>query len=145
MKKYNISFDFSKPIELTSYLFEITGLKSDDIVLDIFAGSASTAHSVLDFNFNNNLNLKFITVQLPEKLEKNEFKTIADLGKERIRRVIKQISSDISKEEKNYFLKKIINLTLVSKSSNCNPQTSKSGTAPLRRNRKQCRQDCSII
>lgn len=106
LKKYNISFDFSKPIELTSYLFEITGLKSDDIVLDIFAGSASTAHSVLDFNFNNNLNLKFITVQLPEKLEKNEFKTIADLGKERIRRVIKQISSDISKEEKKLFFEK---------------------------------------
>ena len=93
IKKYNISFDFSKPIELVSYLMEITGIKSSDIILDIFAGSASTAHSVMDFNFKNQTDIKFIMVQLPEKLDKGEFATISDLGKERIRRVIKEIKT----------------------------------------------------
>jgi len=91
LKRYDISFDFSKPIELMSYLMKIVGLKENDICLDIFAGSASTAHSVLDYSFNNNLNIKYISIQLPETIEKSEFKTIADLGKERLRRVIKEI------------------------------------------------------
>ena len=67
----------------------------EDIVLDFFAGSCTTAHAVLDLNKEDGGNRKFICVQMPEECEekteahKAGYKTIADIGKERIRRVIK--------------------------------------------------------
>jgi adenine-specific DNA-methyltransferase len=75
------------------YVFE-----ADEIILDFFAGSCTTAHAVLDLNREDNGNRKFICVQLPELTDPNSeahksgYKTIADIGKERIRRVIKKIN-----------------------------------------------------
>ncbi|MBF0351704.1 MAG: site-specific DNA-methyltransferase [SAR324 cluster bacterium] len=72
------------------------------IILDFFSGSCTTAHAVLDLNKSDGGNRKFIMVQLPELCDENSeaykagYKTIADIGKERIRRVIKKI-----KEEQN--------------------------------------------
>ena len=69
----------------------------DDIVLDFFSGSATTAHAVMQLNAEDGGNRKFIMVQLPEKCdEKSEaykagYKTICEIGKERIRRAGKKI------------------------------------------------------
>jgi len=94
-------FETPKPIELVKRMTAIsTQHDCGDIVLDFFAGSATTAHAVLDLNKQDNGTRKFIMVQLPEKCdEKSEafkagYKTIADIGKERIRRVIKKIKED---------------------------------------------------
>ncbi len=96
-------FPFSKPSMLIKYLISVLP-DEDFIVLDFFAGSATTAHAVLEQNKEDGGNRKFIMVQLPEPCqEKTEayqagYKTIADIGKERIRRVIKQIE-DKQQEE----------------------------------------------
>jgi adenine-specific DNA-methyltransferase len=92
-------FDFPKPIALLKVFIQQAS-KENDIILDFFAGSATIAHSVLDLNKEDGGNRKFICVQLPEKCdEKSEalkagYKTIADIGKERIRRVIKKIKDE---------------------------------------------------
>ncbi|MBN2102731.1 site-specific DNA-methyltransferase [bacterium] len=94
-----IKFDYPKPTNLLKYLTSFnTG--EEFIVLDFFAGSGTTAHAILDLNQVGNGNRHFIMVQMPEACdEKSEafkagYKTIADIGKERIRRVIKQIESE---------------------------------------------------
>jgi len=75
-------------------------VSQDDLVLDFFAGSAATAHAVLNLNKEDGGNLKFIMVQLPEPCDEKSdafkagYKTIADIGKERIRRVIKKIEEE---------------------------------------------------
>ncbi|MDD9852023.1 MAG: site-specific DNA-methyltransferase [Gammaproteobacteria bacterium] len=87
-------FDYPKSHELIKRLIELAGGK-DSTVLDFFAGSCTTAHAVLELNKEDGGARKFICVQMPEACdEKSEarkagFKTIADIGKERIRRVIK--------------------------------------------------------
>jgi len=89
-------FDTPKPSRLISKMVEI-GTKEQDIILDFFAGSCSTAHSVHELNKKKGQNRKYIMVQLPEPTQeksnayKEGYKNIADIGKERIRRVIKNI------------------------------------------------------
>jgi adenine-specific DNA-methyltransferase len=61
------------------------------LVLDFFAGSGSTAHAVLDLNNADGGDRRFILVQLPEKIEDAEFHSIADITKERVRRVIAKL------------------------------------------------------
>lgn len=100
IKKYDIPYDFPKPIELITYLMKICNTSDDDIILDFFAGSATAAHSVIDLNKEDGGNRKFIMVQLPEKCEekseafKTGFKTLTEIGKARIRRVIKKIEKE---------------------------------------------------
>lgn len=90
-------FDFPKPSMLIRSLLSI-GVNDedslDDIVLDFFAGSGPTAHAVLDLNKQDGGNRKFILVQLPESTGREDFKTIADIAKERIRRVIKKLDDE---------------------------------------------------
>jgi adenine-specific DNA-methyltransferase len=94
-------FLYPKSSKLLKYLINIINDR-DAFILDFFAGSATTAHAVLDLNKEDGGNRKFIMVQLPEKCdEKSEaykagFKTIADIGKERIRRVIAKIKQENS-------------------------------------------------
>ena len=91
------SFDGPKPIRLLKRLLTISNAKSDDIILDFFSGSATTAHAVMQLNAENGGNRKFIMVQLPEVCdEKSEaykagYKNICEIGKERIRRAGKKI------------------------------------------------------
>jgi len=93
-------FDYSKPLSLLKTLIPQISNDSADVILDFLAGSATAAHAVLELNKEDGENRKFIMVQLPEKCdEKSEafkagYKTIADIGKERIRRVIKKIKED---------------------------------------------------
>lgn len=92
-------FDYTKPVALLFNLIKsIT--KEDDMILDFFSGSATTAHAVMQLNAEDGGNRKFIMVQLPEKCdEKSEaykagYKTICDIGKERIRRAGKKIKEE---------------------------------------------------
>jgi adenine-specific DNA-methyltransferase len=89
-------FDYSKPVKLIKQLISLYSQK-DDFILDFFAGSGTTAHAVLDLNKEDNGNRKFILVQLPELCNEDSeaykagYKTIADISRERIRRVIQKI------------------------------------------------------
>ena len=87
-------FDTPKPTLLIKRMIEVA-TNNNDLVLDFFAGSGTTPHAVLSQNQEDGGVRKFIAVQLPEKLDvksdgyKAGYKTIADISKERIRRVIK--------------------------------------------------------
>ena len=91
-------FDYSKPIELIIYLMQrVLSEKSNDIVLDFFSGSATTAHAVMQLNAEDGGNRKFICVQLPELCDETSeaykagYKTICEIGEERIRRAGQKI------------------------------------------------------
>ena len=71
-----------------------TTARNEDIVLDFFAGSGTTAHAVMALNAEDGGNRKFIMVQLPEPTDKPDYPTIADIGKERIRRAGEKILTD---------------------------------------------------
>ena len=81
-------------------LIKLVNMGPDDIVLDFFSGSATTAHAVMQLNAEDGGHRKFIMVQLPEVTdEKSEahkagYKTICEIGKERIRRAGKKIKED---------------------------------------------------
>ncbi|MFZ4455517.1 MAG: site-specific DNA-methyltransferase [Bacteroidales bacterium] len=85
-------FDSPKPSRLLSRITKI-GSTSNDIILDFFAGSATTAHAVMELNKEDGGNRKFICVQIPEPTEEKSeaykagYKNIAEISKERIRRV----------------------------------------------------------
>lgn len=92
-------FDFSKPSRLVAKLAQsVTAEK--DIILDFFSGSATTAHAVMQLNAEDGGHRKFIMVQLPEATdEKSEaykagYKTICEIGKERIRRAGTKIKEE---------------------------------------------------
>jgi adenine-specific DNA-methyltransferase len=86
---------FPKPINLVSLLLSQTTSATDsDIVLDFFAGSGTTAHAVLTANKTDGGNRQFILVQLPEPTDRKDFPTIADITKERVRRVIKKLNDE---------------------------------------------------
>ncbi len=84
-------FDYSKPVSLLQFLISFS-TRNDDLVMDFFSGSATTAHAVMQLNAEDGGNRKFICVQLPELCdEKSEaykagYKNICEIGKERIRR-----------------------------------------------------------
>lgn len=99
LRNMSIPFNYSKPIELISYLINRCCL-NDSIILDFFSGSATTAHAVMQLNSEDGGNRKFIMVQLPEATdEKSEaykagYKNICEIGKERIRRARKKIKEE---------------------------------------------------
>lgn len=93
-----VPFDTPKPTRLIYRILKLcTRNDSNDIILDFFSGSATTAHAVMQLNAEDTGNRKFIMVQLPEKTdEKSEawkagYKNICEIGKERIRRAGKKI------------------------------------------------------
>jgi len=94
-----IPFDTPKVTDICSAHIE-SFTKKDDIILDFFSGSATTAHAVMQLNAEDGGNRKFIMVQLPEPCdEKSEafkagYKNICEIGKERIRRAAKKIAED---------------------------------------------------
>jgi len=91
----NKIFGFPKPVNLIKHLIKITTSHDKSaIILDFFAGSGTTAQSLLEFNREDNGNRKFILVQLPELTDNPKFPTIAEISKERIRRAIKQMQSE---------------------------------------------------
>lgn len=95
----NNGFDTVKPVEMIRHLV-YHATEKNDIILDFFSGSATTAHAVMQLNAEDGGHRKFIMVQLPEKTdEKSEpfkagYKNICEIGKERIRRAAKKIHED---------------------------------------------------
>ena len=91
-------FDGPKPVRLLQRLITLANLKDDSIVLDFFSGSATTAHALLKTNAEKEKHCKFILVQLPEEVSETKkdqgYKTICEIGKERIRRAGKKIKED---------------------------------------------------
>jgi len=91
-------FSNPKPIELIRALIQVSNAKNDDIILDFFSGSATTAHAVMQLNKEDIGNFKFILIQLPEICdEKSEaykagYKNICEIGKERIRRAGRKLT-----------------------------------------------------
>jgi adenine-specific DNA-methyltransferase len=82
-------FPFPKPTKLMRPLLQIATISDEeDIILDFFAGSCASAQAVLELNREDGGNRRFIVVQLPEPTGNPQIPTIADIGKERIRRVI---------------------------------------------------------
>lgn len=97
-----------KPVKLIKQMISMV-TDDNDIILDFFSGSATTAHAVVQLNSEDNGNRKFILVQLPincdDELhdESDDFSTICEIGKERIRRAGEKIKAEI--EEQNSQLK----------------------------------------
>jgi adenine-specific DNA-methyltransferase len=87
------SLPFPKPVSLIKTLIQ-QSTSENDIILDFFAGSCTTAQAALEFNREDEGNRRFIMVQLPEPTDNKLFPTIAEIGKERIRRVIAQMKNE---------------------------------------------------
>ena len=95
-------FDNPKPVGFIKRLLQL-GSSRDSIILDFFSGSATTAHAVMQLNAEDGGHRKFICVQLPEKTDEQSeaykagYKTICEIGKERIRRAGEKIKEEIEK------------------------------------------------
>ena len=100
LKELDIPFDFAKPVGLIAYLMQLLSFNKEEIILDYFSGSATTAHAVMQLNAQDNGKRRFIMVQLPEETDKKSeaykagYKNICEIGKERIRRAGKKIKSE---------------------------------------------------
>ena len=93
--------DYPKPVNLIKYLIRsVTYNDKNAIILDFFSGSATTAHSVMQYNFEDNGKRKYIMIQLPEKINdmstasRNGYKNICEIGEERIRRAGDKIKKE---------------------------------------------------
>ena len=93
----SIAFENPKPSGLLKELIKL-GSRKNDLVLDFFAGSATVAQAIYELNIEDKFTRRFLLVQLPEPIRENSpayklgYPTIAEIGKERIRRVICQLS-----------------------------------------------------
>lgn len=93
-------FDAPKNVNLIKLLLQAASLPKDDIILDFFSGSATTAHAVMQLNAEDGGHRKFIMVQLPEVCDakseayKAGYRTICDIGEERIRRAGEKIRQE---------------------------------------------------
>lgn len=102
-------FSNPKPKELIRGLIQISNAKTDDIVLDFFGGSGVTGQSVLELNEEDKLNRKFIVVQIPEIINKDEvafkagYKKISDITIERNKRVVEKIISQKKEAQPDLF------------------------------------------
>ena len=98
-------FDGPKPIRLLERLITLANLKDDSTVLDFFSGSATTAHALMKKNEEKKSHCKFILVQLPEAISEKKkaqgYKTICEIGEERIRRAGKKILEEREKQNQD--------------------------------------------
>ena len=87
---------YPKPVRLIEKIIQYVNSNSENsIILDFFSGSATTAESVMKYNAKNSTNHKFILVQIPEEcIGQSNYKTICDLGEERIRRAGAKIKEE---------------------------------------------------
>ena len=90
-------FENPKPTDDIKRLIAYT-CDQDDLILDFFAGSGTTAQAVLELNKEDGGNRRFVLVQLPEPTGREDFPTIAEITKERVRRVIKRMEGERSGE-----------------------------------------------
>ncbi|MBI9036678.1 MAG: site-specific DNA-methyltransferase [Bacteroidales bacterium] len=101
---FNDEFDFPKPINLVKQAIKLA-VDNSELVLDFFAGSATTAQAVYEINKEDAKSIQYICAQLPEQCSIDSiaytsgYKTIADIAKERIRRASKKIQAEIDAEK----------------------------------------------
>ncbi len=88
------TFPFPKPSSLIKHCISAAWQDPNAIVLDFFAGSCPTAQAVLELNREYELNQRFILVQVPQPIDHPKYSSIADIGRERIRRVIKKLTAE---------------------------------------------------
>lgn len=109
-----IPFDYAKPTTLIKYLCEVSKTNKDDIVLDFFSGSASSAHAVMQLNAEDGGNRKWIMVQLPEETPENSearkagFNTISEIARERIRRAGDKIAKEHPDAKVDYGFRSLV-------------------------------------
>lgn len=90
-------FPFPKPVKLVELLIEQVADEPDDIVIDFFAGSGTTAHAAISLSAGDGIDRRFVMIQLPESIDTSApaaalgFSNICELSKERIRRAGKKI------------------------------------------------------
>lgn len=100
-------FDYSKPVSLIKQLIEYSS-SGDDIILDFFSGSATTAQAVMQSNIEDGSNRRFILVQIQEPCAENSdaykagYKNICEIGKQRIRLAAKKIKETSNGEEHDF-------------------------------------------
>nr|WP_314637227.1 DNA methyltransferase [uncultured Oribacterium sp.] len=109
-------FETPKPIEMMKKIQTIV-MNSGSIILDFFSGSATTAHALMQLNAEDGGNRKFILVQLPEQIKEDKpaykagYRTIDEIGRERIRRAAKKIqeetNADIDYGFKTFYLNEL--------------------------------------
>ncbi|QDZ80158.1 site-specific DNA-methyltransferase [Priestia megaterium] len=88
-----VPFETPKPVRLLKRILQLsTSTTENDIVLDFFAGSGTTAQAVLELNKEDKGNRQFIMVQIPDKIDNEYYSNITELTKERIKRIIKQLN-----------------------------------------------------
>ena len=100
-----------KPVLLVKKMLALIGAKDDDIVMDFFSGSGSTAHATIEYNRESQNRLQSISIQLPEIIQDSDkikyyntdklkkLKTVADIGKERIRRAVKKMKEENKQQD----------------------------------------------
>ncbi len=97
-------FSNPKPIDLIKKMVLLGDHTKNGIILDFFAGSCTTAHAVMQLNAEDGGNRRFICVQLPEPCDEQSearkagYQTIADIGKERIRRAAEKIATETAQK-----------------------------------------------
>ena len=94
LEKLGVPFDNPKPVEVAKQLIQSFS-RSDGIVMDFFAGSCTAAHAVMDLNTIEGNVRRFIMIQFPEPVEAKDFKTIADIGRRRIKKANELIRKSV--------------------------------------------------
>lgn len=97
-------YDTPKPVDLLKRIIQIsTDKDTDDIILDLFAGSGTTGHAVLSSNKDDDGNRRFLLMQLPESTGRDDFRTITEITRERLRRAIASGSGCTGNEGFKFF------------------------------------------
>lgn len=100
-------FENVKPVNVIQYFINMAA-KDGDIVMDFFSGSATTAHAVMQTEADKNIDLHYILVQIPQECDKKSeaykagYKTICEIGKERIRRAAEKIKRENGCENRDF-------------------------------------------
>lgn len=156
-KLFNINddeniFDNPKPVDLIKNLIN-TNVYDDSIVLDFFSGSSTSAHSVMEFNSENEGNIKFIMVQIPEEVGKDSkaykegYENICEIGKERIRRAGDKIVEESGNNELDIGFKvfKVDESNFIPWNSNLNRENIKQAILSTGNNLVEGRKEIDLI
>lgn len=88
-----LPFDFPKPVEYIKYL-ESMVCNKNSVIMDFFAGSATTAHATMSLNADDNGRRKFILVQIPQQIDSKNYNNICEVGEKRIKIAAKEINKN---------------------------------------------------